>query len=332
MRSIYASIPTPEVSFFTVGNFRVHFYALFILAGIAVAIWIGNRRLKARGGESGLILDVSLWAVPFGIVGGRIFHVLTHWNDYFGTGANPISALYVWEGGLAIYGALIGGAVGIWLGSRIAGLRFWSVLDAIAPGVLLAQALGRWGNYFNGELYGTPTDLPWGLEIPAWSDAYPKGLPEGVLFHPTFLYESIWSVIGFVLLLLIDRKFKLRWGKLFGLYLIYYSIGRIWVENLRIDPSDILLGLRTNVWSAIFGIVIGIAIIYVQRRNHPEAEASPYLPGREPKPEVDGAEGEAAEVAEAPKKVENSDEPYETEAPKKKPARAKQAADDSSKQ
>ena len=276
MKSILLSIPSPAISSFELGPFRIHFYALFIVAGIALAIWLADTRLKKRGAAGGLALDISLWTVPIAIVGARIFHVLTHSADYFYPGADLIAVFRIWEGGIAIYGGLIGGAIGAWIGSKQAGIKFWSFADAVAPGILLAQAIGRWGNYFNQELFGQPTTLPWGLEIDSYNPAYPDGLPDGVLFHPTFLYESIWSLIGVAILLLLDRKFELRWGKMFAAYLIYYSIGRIWTENLRIDPSEILFGLRTNVWSALFGIAVGIAIIYWQTRQHKGPEASVY--------------------------------------------------------
>lgn len=274
--NILQSIPTPEISYIELGPFRIHFYALFILAGMALAIWIADRRLQSRGAKSGLALDISLWTIPFGIIGARIFHVLTHTDDYFYEGADLTDVFKIWEGGLAIYGGLIAGALGAYLGARQSGIKFWAFADAVAPGILLAQGIGRWGNYFNEELFGQPTTLPWGLEISPLNPAFPDGLPADVLFHPTFLYESIWSLAGVGILLLLDRRLELRWGKMFAAYLIYYSIGRIWVENLRIDPSEILFGLRTNVWSGILGIVVGIAIIYLSSRKHPEPEESPY--------------------------------------------------------
>lgn len=280
--NILRSIPSPEISYLDLGPVRVHFYALFILLGIVIALFLANKRLSQRGAESGVAIDIALWAVPFGIIGGRLFHVATHLNDYVYEGANLMRIFYVWEGGLAIYGALLLGVVGAWLGARSAGVRFWSFADAVAPGVLIAQAVGRWGNYFNQELFGLPTDLPWGLEISAGNQAIPVGLPAGTLFHPTFMYESLWSLAGALILLWLDRKYELRWGKLFGLYLVYYSIGRIWIENLRIDPSDVYFGIRTNVWSAIFGVIIGLAIIYVQKRRHPGIETDVYLAGRKP--------------------------------------------------
>jgi prolipoprotein diacylglyceryl transferase len=277
------SIPAPSISSFTVGPFVVHIYALFILTGIVLAIWIANHRLTKRGGESGVAIDIALWAVPFGIVGGRIFHVLTHLGDYFSDGADYTAIFRIWEGGLAIYGAILFGLLGAWIGARVAGVRFWSFVDAVAPGVLLAQAIGRWGNYFNQELFGTPTTLPWGLEIDQTNPAYPAGLPAGVLFHPTFLYESIWSLIGVVLLINLDKRFELRWGKMFALYIAFYSLGRIWTESLRLDPSEVILGLRTNIWSAIAGILAAVILWRVQSRRHPGLETSIYVAGKEPK-------------------------------------------------
>jgi prolipoprotein diacylglyceryl transferase len=297
--NILNSIPSPDVSSFELGPIRVHFYALFILIGIALAIWIGARRFKQRGGQSGMILDIALWAVPFGIVGGRIFHVLTHWDYYFYAGADLTKVFAVWEGGLAIFGALILGSVGAFIGARTAGIKFLAFADAIAPGVLVAQAIGRIGNYFNNELFGLPTTLPWGLEISTANPAYPAGLPAGVLFHPTFLYELIWNLMGFAVLIWLDRKLKLRWGQMFAAYLITYSIGRAFIESIRIDPSDIFFGLRTNVWSAIFTIAIGVALFVWSRRTHKEEETSVYLPGREPKdPDVIDSEGTKADKVE----------------------------------
>lgn len=297
--NILNSIPSPDVSSFELGPIRVHFYALFILIGIALAIWIGSRRFRQRGGPAGMILDIALWAVPFGIVGGRIFHVLTHWDYYFYSGADLSKVFAVWEGGLAIFGALILGSVGAFIGARTAGIKFLAFADAIAPGVLVAQAIGRIGNYFNNELFGLPTTLPWGLEISTANPAYPAGLPAGVLFHPTFLYELIWNLMGFAVLIWLDRKFKLRWGQMFAAYLITYSIGRAFIESIRIDPSEIFFGLRTNVWSAIFGIAIGVVLFVWSRRKHKEEETSVYLPGREPKePDVIDSEGTKADKVE----------------------------------
>ena len=287
--NIVTSIPSPDVSYIELGPLRIHFYALFILTGIILALLLTESRLKARGVEAGVALDVSFWAIPFGILGGRFFHVITHPNDYFYQGADLLAPFRIWEGGLAIYGALLFGALGAYIGSRKSGIKFTSYLDAVAPGILLAQAVGRWGNYFNNELFGLPTDLPWGLEISSSNPAYPAGLPEGVLFHPTFLYESIWSLFGVALLLAADKRFNLRWGRMIGLYVIYYSVGRVWVEAIRIDPSEIVLGLRINIWSAIAGIVVGLAVMMISYRRHTGLEVSAYLEGREPKAKDDSA-------------------------------------------
>lgn len=254
------------------GPVRIHFYALFILLGIAIAIWIGSVRIKKRGGQPGSILDIALWTVPFGIVGGRIFHVLTHWNYYFFEGADLSKVFAVWEGGLAIYGAVLLGAVGAYFGSKSSGLRFLSFVDAIAPGVLVAQAIGRLGNYFNQELFGLPTDLPWGLEIARPNEAIPTGLPNDVLFLPTFLYEILWNLLAVVLLLALEKRFNMRWGRTFGAYLVLYSVGRFWIEGLRIDPSDVFFGIRTNQWSALVGVLLGLALVFWSRRAFPGIE------------------------------------------------------------
>lgn len=314
------SIPSPSYDFqiFNLGqwlrdlglswfpfNINIHAYAVCILLGIIAATVLTSARLKRRGADPGVVLDIALWAVPFGIIGGRIFHVLTHPDDYFGPGKDLLKTLYIWEGGLAIFGALILGGLGVFIGCQFAGVRFWSFADALAPGLLLAQAFGRLGNYFNHELYGLPTDLPWGLEIESSNPAFPVGLPEGTLFHPTFLYEIIWNLAGVVALLLAERVYRrgtiqvrgfavpglvavawrLQWGKLLGLYLVWYGTGRSVSESIRVDPSEIFLGVRTNVWAAFAAIVVGFLIIIVQSRRHPGDEPSPYLPGREWSPE-----------------------------------------------
>ena len=260
---------------------NIYAYALCILAGIVAAVMLTNYRLTVRGAEPWITLDIALFAVPLGIIGGRIYHVLTHPNDYFFEGANLLRTLYIWEGGMAIFGALIGGALGVLIGCRVTGVRFWSFADALAPGLLLAQAFGRLGNWFNQELFGLPTDLPWGLEIDRPNDAIPVGLPESTLFHPTFLYEIVWNLAGVAVILLLDKRLKLQWGKLLGLYLIWYGGGRSVFETIRLDPSELLLGIRVNVWGAWIAVIIGLVIIFVQSRRHTGFEPSPYVAGRE---------------------------------------------------
>ena len=293
--SFLLSIPSPgpEWSYFDLGMFRIHAYALCILAGIIAATVMTSRRLTNRGAEPGVVLDIILWAVPLGIVGARAYHVLTHPADYFFAGANPWEVFAIWNGGNAIFGALIGGAVGAYIGCRISGVKFWSFADALAPGMLIAQAMGRLGNWFNTELFGLPTTLPWGLEVPSTNAAFPVGLPAGTLFHPTFLYEMIWNTIGVIVILLIERRITLRWGRAFGVYLVWYGLGRTFFESIRIDPSEIFFGIRTNVWAAIIAVLLGIVLIVVQGYRHPGLELSVYRPGREwkrPVPEVESEE------------------------------------------
>ncbi|BDZ66492.1 prolipoprotein diacylglyceryl transferase [Agromyces mangrovi Wang et al. 2018] len=280
------SIPSPEWSSFEIplpwgGALTIHAYALCILLGIVLAVWITSHRLTKRGAEPGVVLDISLWAVPLGIVFARFYHVATHPGDYFYEGADLWKVFAIWEGGNAIYGALIGGALGVWIGCRMTGIRFWSFADALAPGMLVAQAAGRLGNWFNHELFGLPTELPWGLEIESTNPAFPAGLEPGTLFHPTFLYEIIWNLLGVAVLLWLERKFRLRWGKAFAVYLIWYGIGRSFLESIRVDPSEIFLGIRSNVWASFAAILIGVIILVVQTRRHTGQEPSPYVPGRE---------------------------------------------------
>ena len=308
---------------------EIRFYALAILVGIIAAVILTGRRLTARGVEPGLVLDISLFAVPLGIVGARIFHVLTHPSDYFGPGKDLLKTLYIWEGGIAIFGALIGGAIGVYIACRLAGLRFTSAVDAMAPTLLLAQAFGRIGNYFNQELFGLPTDLPWGLEIDRPNSAIPVGIPDDALFHPVFLYEILWLLAGFGILMLIENRvsfskattgilgflqrgidsantswnappwfsdvFRFKaafvrrdawhWGKMVGLWAIWYGIGRAWFESIRLDPSEMFLGIRSNVWGALAAIVVGLLILIIQTKSHPGIEPSVYRPGKEWKPE-----------------------------------------------
>jgi prolipoprotein diacylglyceryl transferase len=277
---VIASLPSPSVSDIAVGPFIIRFYALFIILGIVLAIIVSALRLQKRGAKAGIAVDIAIWTVPIAIIGARFFHVATHLNDYFGEGKNPLSVFFVWEGGLAIYGGLLFGALGAYIGARQAGIKFFAYADALVPGLLLAQAVGRWGNYFNNELFGQPTSLPWGLEIQQSNPAYPVGLPAGELFHPVFLYESIWSLLGIAVLLVVEKRFNLQWGKVFAAYLVYYSLGRVFIESIRLDPAYVVLGLRTNVWSAIIGILVGIVLFVYLGRKHTGIEQSIFLPAK----------------------------------------------------
>jgi prolipoprotein diacylglyceryl transferase len=242
-------------------------YSLFIILGIFVAIWLGNKRWIAKGGKPGQVSDVAIFAVPFGIIGGRIYHVATDWEKYFGSGQNWIDALKIWNGGLGIWGAILFGGVGAWIGCKYYKIYLPPFADAIAPGIIFAQAIGRLGNYFNQELFGKPTDLAWGLEIA--EKFRPQGFESFATFHPTFLYEIIWNVlIGFGLIYL-DRKYKIGHGRLFALYVSLYSLGRLFIENLRIDEARLVLGFRFNVFTSLVVIVGGLIYFVISNRSKP---------------------------------------------------------------
>ena len=288
-----ASIPSPPEQFskFSIGPLTIHAYALCILIGILLALWVASRRLSARGGNSDMLWDIAIWAIPFGIVGGRLYHVLfTDPNYYFGLNGQQqhwIEIPQLWLGGLGIMGAISLGAVGALIGCRRSGIRLSAFADAAAPGILLAQMAGRWGNWFNQELFGAPTTLPWGLQIDPNSYNFPAGLPADTLFHPTFLYESVWNLLGFFVLIALDKKFKLYRGALFCCYVIWYGIGRTFTESLRLDPAEIItigpLSLRIHQWFAIGLVIFGtLALIYVLSVLRPQNKNSIFLPGREP--------------------------------------------------
>lgn len=284
----HLSIPSPPISWqsIPINLFGLHWdvrtYALIILVGIIVATIWTSRRLTRRGGEPGVVIDFLIWAVVLGLIGARLYHVFTHPEDYFYPGANLWNVFAIWEGGNAIFGSLIGGAVGVFIASKQTGVRFFSFADAIAPGLLLAQAIGRLGNYVNHELYGLPTNLPWGLQIESTNAAYPTGLPDGTLFQPLFLYEIIWNVVGVIVLLALEKRFQWRWGKMFAGYLMWYGLGRSYLESIRIDPSEYsFLSIPFNVWAAFLAFVLGLVIFIVQSRKHPGVELNVYLPGRE---------------------------------------------------
>jgi prolipoprotein diacylglyceryl transferase len=255
---LITSIPSPQQSVWFIGPFPLRAYAMLILAGIIVAVWITQRRLNDRGGKPGQALDVAVWAVPFGIVGGRLYHVISSPQAYFGQGGQPLDAFKIWHGGLGIWGAVALGIVGAWIGCRRNGVRLLDYADAAAPGIILAQAIGRWGNYVNNELYGGKTDLPWGLTIHCWDQSAGtattcRGSTTNVLgtFQPTFLYESVWCLLVALALVLIDRRFSLARGQIFALYGMLYTIGRGLIEMLRTDQANYVLGLRLNVWTSM---------------------------------------------------------------------------------
>ncbi len=279
------SIPSPAQGVWHLGPIPLRAYALAIITGVLVAVWIGERRWTARGGTPGQVGDIALWAVPAGLVGARLYHVATDHDLYFGPGRDVVDALKIWHGGLGIWGAIAGGLLGAWLYCLRHGIRVRPLADALAPGLLVAQALGRFGNYFNQELYGRPTKLPWGLEIDP--DHWPTGMsfPGGTTFHPTFLYEALWNLAGFALLVYLDRRFKLGFGRVFALYVMIYTSGRGWIETLRIDTIELdnVLGLRWGVWMSIglFVLAAGYFVVAGRRHRPPESrEASAYRVSR----------------------------------------------------
>ena len=257
---VLAFIPSPSQGVWNLGPVPLRAYALLIIAGIVIAVWFGGKRYVARGGTPGTITDIAIWAVPFGIIGGRLYHVITDNQLYFGENGKGLAAAFrIWDGGLGIWGAVAFGALGAWIGARRAGVALPPVADAIAPGIALTQAIGRWGNYFNQELFGKPTTVPWALEIdPAHR---PAGYEQFATFQPTFLYESLW-LLGMVLVLVwADKRFRMGHGRVFALYVLLYCIGRFWIEGLRIDDANEILGLRLNEWTSI---LVGLgALIYL---------------------------------------------------------------------
>ena len=262
-------IPTPGISQIGVGPFTIHFYALCIVAGIALAIYMGDRRYRRAGGGSNIVADVAIVAVPAGIVGGRIYHLVTSPDAYFGSHGHPLDAFMIWQGGLGIWGAIsLGTLAAFWQHERLrrtghAGvLSFAAFADALAPGVLLAQALGRFGNWFNGELFGRPTTLPWGLEIPLASR--PAGYESFQTFQPTFLYEALWCIFIALILISLESKFKPGQGFLF--YIFGYCVGRFFIEMLRIDNAHTIAGLRVNVWVSLV-VALGAGYLFL-RRGH----------------------------------------------------------------
>ena len=275
-----AVIPSPTQGVWHLGPLPLRAYALCILAGIVVAIWLGERRWVARGGEPGQVLDVAAYAVPAGIIGGRLYHVITSPQPYFGENGDPVSALYIWEGGLGIWGAVALGGVGAWVGCRRLGIKLPPFADAIVPGIALAQAIGRLGNWFNNELYGKATDLPWGLRVYDWdaaagrADVDSAGEPVVLgTYHPAFAYEAIWDVGTAAVLIWADRRWKLGHGRVFALYVVLYTAGRAWIEALRIDPANHILGLRLNLWTSAVLFVGAVAYLVISARRRPGREA-----------------------------------------------------------
>ncbi|MBM0233253.1 prolipoprotein diacylglyceryl transferase [Micromonospora sp. STR1_7] len=309
-----AALPSPSTAVWQLGPVPIRAYALCIILGIVVACWVTERRLRQRGVAPGAVLDIAVWAVPAGIIGARIYHVITSPEKYFGAGGDPMKAFAIWEGGLGIWGAVAGGAVGAWIAARQLGIPFGVVADALAPGLPLAQAVGRFGNWFNNELFGGRTTVPWGLEIHRMDPDNPghalrddAGQPilEPGLYQPTFLYEALWNLGVVALVLVLDRRLKLGRGRAFALYVMGYTAGRFWIELMRTDEANQILGVRLNVWTAAL-VFLGALIYFVRVRGPQEyliplgAAATPTPPTTSDLSQVDLSAREASARAAAP--------------------------------
>ena len=248
------------------GPFTIHFYALCIIAGIVIAVWLGDKRFKSHGNNlENVVADVAIWAVPFGIIGGRLYHVITSPNDYFGKNGDPIDAFKIWQGGLGIWGAISLGAIAAHFAYKNLQKKkelpaFGYFLDALAPGILLAQAIGRLGNWFNGELFGRPLDAWWALDVPP--KYRPIGYSEFESFHPTFLYEAIWCIAVAIVLITFGKSLKS--GQTFAAYVFAYCFGRLFIELIRIDSANTIAGLRVNVWVSV---IVGVGAAFVFARG-----------------------------------------------------------------
>jgi prolipoprotein diacylglyceryl transferase len=279
--SILASIPSPDRGVWYLGPVPIRAYALCIIAAIVVAIVWGERRWRARGGPAGTVTDIAVFAVPFGLVGGRLYHVATDWPKYFGPDGSPINALKIWQGGLGIWGAVALGGLGAWIGCRRRGIPLPALADAAAPAIVAAQAIGRLGNWFNQELYGGPTTLPWGLEIrervnpdtglPDPLNGIAQGPPVEVV-HPIFLYEMLWNLSVAALVAWADRRFRLGHGRAFALYVAGYTTGRFWIELIRADPATMVFGLRINVITSVVVFLGAVLYLTLARRGREDPE------------------------------------------------------------
>jgi prolipoprotein diacylglyceryl transferase len=263
---LVGSIPSPSDGAIHLGPLQLRAYGLMIALGVVAAVWLASRRWVQRGGSPDDISAVAVWAVPAGVVGARLYHVITDWRRFTD---EPWRAVYIWEGGLGIWGGIaLGVAVGLWAARR-RGMALLPLLDAAAPALALAQAIGRWGNWFNQELFGRPTDVPWALEID------PSHRPDRYLdeptFHPTFLYESLWNLALVGVLLLIDRRRKLRPGRLFVCYVAGYTFARFFIERIRVDPASMILGLRVNEWVSAILFLGAVGILVADRFRHAPA-------------------------------------------------------------
>lgn len=265
---LVAYLPSPPRAYLSLGPVTIHFYALCIIVGAAAGSVLAARRWEARGGRRDDVYGALIWALPLGLIGARLYHVLTDWQLYFGPNAphEPLDALKIWQGGLGIWGAVLVGGLGVALYCRKHHLPLGDMADAAAPGLVLAQGIGRLGNWFNQELYGYPTTVPWGLEIYERVEGVSTGELIGT-YHPTFLYEMVWNFLVVLLLLLLDKKLVLGYGRLFASYVALYCLGRFWIELMRSDPATLILGLRVNTWVSGLLFLGGLGYVLVARRG-----------------------------------------------------------------
>jgi prolipoprotein diacylglyceryl transferase len=252
---IVASIPSPHTGVINAGPLHIHLYGLTLLVAILACVWLTTVRWKRQGGDSDLVIRVAVWGVGFGVIGARAYHDLTSWSEV--PSPKWKGVFEVWQGGLGVWGGILLGTLAGWVVVRRAGVRFAPFLDAAAPGLLLAQGIGRIGNWWNQELFGKPTDLPWALKIDAAHR--PVQYFDRGTYHPTFLYELIWDVVGVLVLLYIARRFRIKAPGLFALYIVWYTFGRFFEELLRIDPAHHIAGLRLNAWVSIILFVASVA-------------------------------------------------------------------------
>ncbi|MBA1837211.1 prolipoprotein diacylglyceryl transferase [Corynebacterium sp. zg912] len=275
-----ANIPSPPQGVWYLGPIPIRAYALCIIAGIIVAMAVSLRRYSARGGNPETVWDAALVVIPAGIIGGRLYHVITDHQKYFGEGKNPWQAFNITAGGLGIIGAVTLGALAVWVMMRRKGLPMAPFADAVAPSVILAQGIGRLGNYFNQELYGAETDVPWALDIyyrvnEAGQYAPLTGRSTGEVIasvHPTFLYELIWNVAVFFVLIWADRRFRLGHGRVFWLYVAGYTLGRFFIEFMRRDEANLILGLRVNTWVSAILFITAVVIFLMLRKGRETPE------------------------------------------------------------
>lgn len=274
-----ANIPSPPRGVWHLGPLPLRGYALSILVGVFAGIYLMKRRYEARGGNPEIVLDIAIAVIPAGIIGGRLYHVATDWKKYFGAGANPLDALIITNGGLGIWGAVILGVLAAWAVARWRKVPFAPILDSAAPAIILGQAFGRLGNWFNQELYGGPTTLPWGLEIYQRVDEFGRSAPVTgtssgevlAVVHPTFLYEIVWNILAFLVIIWADRKFHMGGGRVFALYVAAYTLGRFFIELIRADAATLVFGMRINSITSLVAFVIAVAVLYMLRAKGRES-------------------------------------------------------------